>query len=56
LASLSIVALLEPERDDDVLEREFEELEREELLRADFAIFYLPPSGQRHFNAVPVPE
>lgn len=56
LANLSIVALLEPERDDDELVLELEELERDELLRADFAIFYLPPSGQRHFNAVPVPE
>jgi len=56
LASLSIVALLDAERGDEELERELEEVDREELLRADFAIFYLPPSGQRHFNAVPVPE
>lgn len=55
-ASLSIVALLEPERDDDVLERELEVVEREELLRGDLAIFYLPPSRQRHFTAVRVPE
>lgn len=54
--SLSIVALFELERDDDELERELVELEREELLRGDFAISYLPPSRQRHFNAVPVPE
>jgi hypothetical protein len=51
-ASFSIVALFE--RGDEELE--LEEVDREELLRADFAIFYLPPSGQRHFNAVPVPE
>jgi hypothetical protein len=43
-ASLSIVALFEVERDDDELEVEPEELEREELLRGDFAIFYLPAS------------
>ena len=55
-ASLSIVALPELERDDEELERELVELEREELLRGDFAIFYLPPSRQRHFNAVSVPE
>lgn len=55
-ASLSIVALPELERDGDELERELVELEREELPRGDFAIFYLPPLRQRHFNAVPVPE
>jgi hypothetical protein len=70
-ASLSIVVLFdELERGDDELEPEPEELEpergefdlepdeveREELLRADFAIFYLPASRKRHFNAVPVPE
>ena len=55
LASLSAVVLLEPERDEDDLEPDFEELDREELLRADFAIFYLPPSGERHLRAVPVP-
>jgi hypothetical protein len=55
LASLSAVVLLEPERDEDDFFPDFEELDREELLRADFAIFYLPPSGQRHFRAVPVP-
>ena len=43
-ASLSIVALFDVERDDDELEVEPEELEREELLRGDFAIFYLPAS------------
>ena len=47
---------LEPERYDDELERDFEQLEREELLRADFAIFSLPPSRKRHFKAVPVPK
>jgi hypothetical protein len=52
-ANLSTV-VFEPERDDD--DEDFEVVEREELLRADFAIFNLPPSGQRHFNAVPVPE
>jgi hypothetical protein len=46
LASLSAVVLLGPERDDDELERDLEELEREELLRADFAIF-LSPSIRR---------
>lgn len=59
LASLSTVLSFERERPDDAdeLEPDFEELEREreELLRADFAIFYLPPSGERHFRAVPVP-
>jgi hypothetical protein len=55
LASLSTVLLPPLERDVDEPERDFEELEREELLRADFAIFYLPPSGERHFRAVPVP-
>jgi hypothetical protein len=55
LASLSTVLLLEPAGDDDELERDLDELEREELFRADFAIFYLPPSGRRHFKAVPVP-
>ena len=56
-ASLSIVALLEPERDDDELERELEleELEPEERLRVGFAIIYLPASRERHFTAVPVP-
>ena len=52
-ASLSTVVSLE--RDEAELERDPDELEREELLRADFAIFNLPPSGKRHFNAVPVP-
>lgn len=54
LASLSTVVSLE--RDEDELERDLEELERDELLRADFAIFYLPPTGKRHFKSVPVPE
>ena len=45
-ASLSIVALLEFERDDDELEPELEELEREELLRADFAISLSPSVGE----------
>ena len=53
LASLSIVSL---DRAGDDFELEPEELEPEELLRADLAIFYLPPSGQRHSNAVPVPK
>jgi hypothetical protein len=56
LASLSTVLSPEPEREDDELERDPDELLREELLRADFAIFYLPRSRKRHFNAVPVPE
>jgi hypothetical protein len=43
LASLSTVLSLPRERDDEELEPDFEELEREELLRADFAISYLPP-------------
>ena len=57
LASLSIVALLEPERDEDELERELEleELEPEERLRVGFAIIHLPASRERHFTAVPVP-
>lgn len=55
-ASLSTVLSLETELDDDELEREPEEVEREELLRGDFAIFYLPPSEERHFTAVPVPK
>jgi hypothetical protein len=46
LANLSTVALFDAERDDEVLEREPDELE--ELLRADFAIFYLPPLRTRH--------
>jgi hypothetical protein len=46
LASLSAVVLLEPERDDDELERDLEDAEREELLRVDFAIF-LSPSIRR---------
>lgn len=55
-ASLSIVALLEPERDDDdELEGELEEVEPEERLRVGFAIIYLPASRERHFTAVPVP-
>ena len=59
LASLSTVLLFErdadePERLDDEREPD-EDLRREELLRADFAIFYLPPCGERHFKAVPVP-
>lgn len=59
-ASLSTVLSLEPERDDperddDEREPEDEDLPREELLRVDLAIFYLPPSGERHFRAVPVP-
>jgi hypothetical protein len=44
LASLSIFALFEVERDEDEPEVELDELEREELLRGDFAIFYLPAS------------
>jgi hypothetical protein len=32
------------------------EEEREEPLRADLAIFFLPQSGERHFKAVTVPE
>jgi hypothetical protein len=55
LASLSTVLSLDRERDEDELERDFEEPDREELLRADFAIFYLPPLRERHFRAVPVP-
>ena len=55
-ASLSTVLSLERARDDVELEREPEELDREELLRGDFAIFYLPPSEERHFTAVPVPK
>jgi hypothetical protein len=54
-ASLSTVLSPDPEPDDDELERELDEFEREELLRADLAIAYLPPSGERHFKAVPVP-
>jgi hypothetical protein len=65
-ASLSTVDLLEPERDELPLERDdddprepadfdLEELLREEVLRVDLAIFYLPRSGKRHFRAVPVP-
>ena len=65
-ASLSTVDLLEPERDALPLERDddpprdppdfdFVELLREEVLRVDLAIFYLPRSGKRHFKAVPVP-
>jgi hypothetical protein len=41
LASLSTVDLLDPERDEDELERDPAELEREELLRADLAIVHL---------------
>jgi hypothetical protein len=53
LASLSTVLLFEPERDDDEPERADDEREpdedlpREELLRADFAIFYLPPLREK---------
>ncbi|HLO19879.1 MAG TPA: hypothetical protein VK192_05240 [Sphingomicrobium sp.] len=43
LASLSIVALFDAERDDE----ELEDVDREEPLRADFAIFYLPPLGAK---------
>jgi len=46
LASLSTVLLLELERDDDEREPD-EDLPREELLRADFAIFYLPPLREK---------
>lgn len=56
LASLSTVLSREPVREEEELERDFEELLREELLRADLAIAYLPPSVERHFKAVPVPE
>ncbi|HET7606306.1 MAG TPA: hypothetical protein VFK28_09590, partial [Sphingomicrobium sp.] len=55
LASLSTVLSLEPDRDEDEPERDLLELEREELLRADFAISSLPASRKRHFKAVPVP-
>jgi hypothetical protein len=57
LASLSTVLSLEPDREPEVdaPDPDREDVEREELLRADFAIFYLPPLRQRHFNAVPVP-
>jgi hypothetical protein len=58
-ASLSTVLSLErdddPERDEDEREPDDEDFPREELLRADLAIFYLPASGERHFRAVPVP-
>jgi hypothetical protein len=47
LASLSTVVLPDPERDDVELERDLEELEREELLRADFAIFLSPSIGRK---------
>jgi hypothetical protein len=53
LASLSTVLLRE--LDEDAVERDLA-LDRVERLRAGFAIFYLPPSGKRHSNAVPVPE
>lgn len=56
LASLSTVVSAPAERDDDELERELVEFDREELLRADLAMAYLPPSRERHFKAVPVPE
>ena len=56
-ASLSTVLVLALDREDaDELEFEPEELEREELLRGDFAIFSLPASRKRHFKAVSVPE
>ena len=57
-ASLSTVLSLEREREleDDEPERDFEEVEREELFRGDLAIFSLPASRERHFKAVPVPE
>ena len=61
LASLSTVLLFElarddePERADEEREPD-EDLPREELLRADFAMLYLPPLRKRHFKAVPVPE
>ena len=67
-ASLSTVDLFEPERDALPVERDdddpprdppdfdFEVLLREEVLRVDLAMFYLPRSGKRHFKAVPVPE
>ena len=42
LASLSTVVSLERERDEPELERDLEELEREELFRADFAIASSP--------------
>jgi hypothetical protein len=54
LANLSILSLFEPERDE--LDPERDDEERDELLREDFAIFYLPRSPTRHLNAVPVPE
>ena len=47
LASLSTVLLPEPVGDDDELERDLDELEREELFRADFAIFLSPSIGQK---------
>jgi len=46
---------VEPELGDDARDRD-EDLPREELLRADLAISYLPPLRKRHFKAVPVPE
>jgi hypothetical protein len=55
-ASLSMVALFEAERDEELVERVLDAVDRDEPLRADFAISYLPPLGARHFNAVPVPE
>lgn len=56
LASLSTGLLVERLLDEDALERELLALDREERLRAGFAISYLPPSGKRHSNAVPVPK
>jgi hypothetical protein len=48
LASLSIVSLdLARDADEPELEREREDVDREELLRADFAIFFLPPSRKK---------
>jgi hypothetical protein len=42
LASLSTVLSLELEREEDALEPDLDDLEREELLRADFAIALSP--------------
>ena len=62
-ASLSTDDLVELDPDDRELEPDERDLEREEpeedleeLLRADFAILYLPPSRKRQLSAVTVPE
>ena len=59
IAAFAILSIVSELDERELPERELEAVDLEdleELLRADFAIFSLPRSRRRHFNAVTVPE